>query len=130
MNRIINELLLLAGVRKMEVEPEPVDMAAVVAAVQQRLSYMIEQNQVEFVMPETWPTALGYAPWIEEVWANYISNGIKYGGTPPRLELGATVLNNANNQIQFWIHDNGSGLTRDETRPTIYAIHPTESGSS
>jgi hypothetical protein len=26
---------------------------------------------------------------VEEIWANYISNAIKYGGDPPRLELGA-----------------------------------------
>jgi len=114
MSRIIDELMLLAGVRKIETEPEPLDMTAIVANVQQRLSYIIEQKQVEFVIPDTWPIALGYAPWIEEVWANYISNGIKYGGSPPRLELGATASDNGNDLVHFWIRDNGSGLTPDE----------------
>ena len=34
---------------------------------------------------------IGYGPWIEEVWANYISNAIKYGGQKPCVELGAAV---------------------------------------
>ena len=112
MDRIIDELLLLASVRKEEVQAKPLDMANIVIAVQKRLEYMVEQHQVEFVLPDAWPIALGYAPWIEEVWANYISNGIKYGGTPPRLELGATVVDKT--EVRFWIRDNGPGLQTDE----------------
>jgi signal transduction histidine kinase len=51
---------------------------------------------------------MGYAPWIEEVWMNYISNGIKYGGKPPRLELGAECLSGG--AVRFWIRDNGVGV--------------------
>jgi signal transduction histidine kinase len=49
---------------------------------------------------------------VEEVWINYVSNGIKYGGRPPRVELGATPQ--ADGMIQFWVQDNGRGLTPDE----------------
>jgi signal transduction histidine kinase len=52
--------------------------------------------------------AMGYGPWLEEVWANYVSNGIKYGGTPPCLELGATMTGNG--RVRFWVRDNGPGL--------------------
>jgi two-component system sensor histidine kinase/response regulator len=62
--------------------------------------------------PETWPAALGYAAWVEEVWTNYISNAIKYGGTPPRIDLGATVQ--PDEMIRFWVKDNGRGLTPAE----------------
>lgn len=110
-SRIIEELLLLAGVRNMKVELEPLDMGAIVAEAKQRLAYLIDEHQVQFIVPDTWPVALGYSPWIEEVWANYIGNGIKYGGAPPRLELGATV---SDSLVHFWIHDNGPGLTADE----------------
>ena len=48
---------------------------------------MIKEYQPEVILPETWPVALGFEPWIEEVWANYLSNGLKYGGRPPRLEF-------------------------------------------
>ena len=59
-----------------------------------------------------WPIASGYAPWIEEVWVNYVSNAIKYGGRPPHIELGAT--RQANDTIRFWVRDNGGGLTLEE----------------
>jgi signal transduction histidine kinase len=58
---------------------------------------------------------VGYGPWIEEVWYNYILNGVKYGGSPPRLELGYDTAPGAAGIgfVRFWVHDNGSGLTVD-----------------
>ncbi|MEA3338766.1 MAG: ATP-binding protein, partial [Chloroflexota bacterium] len=41
-----------------------------------------------------------------------ISNAIKYGDQPPRVELGATVQ--ANDTLRFWVRDNGLGLTSEE----------------
>ena len=49
----------------------------------------LDPSGAEVIVPKEWPPALGYAPWVEEVWANYISNAIKYGGARPRVELGA-----------------------------------------
>jgi len=112
MSRIIDELLLLAGVRKMKVELKPLDMASIVAGAMQRLAGMIEKSQAEVTLPESWPVALGYGPWVEEVWANYLSNGIKYGDRPPRVELGGTTQSDG--KVRFWVRDNGPGLTPEE----------------
>jgi len=112
MSQIIDELLLLAEVRKEKTQIAPLDMAAIVAEAQGQLAQMIEANRVEISLPNTWPVALGYAPWIEEVWANYMSNAIKYGGLPPRLQLGAT--DQADGMIRFWVRDNGPGLTPED----------------
>jgi signal transduction histidine kinase len=56
--------------------------------------------------------ALGYAGWVEEVWVNYISNAIKYGNKPPRVELGATPQ--PDGMIRFWVRDNGPGLSPEQ----------------
>ena len=112
MFNIINALLLLASVRSQEVKKSALDMNEVIEQVQQRLAPMIEEYQGDIIMPAIWPIAQGYAPWIEEIWANYLSNGLKYGGKPPRLELGATPDDNG--YIHFWIRDNGKGLTKEE----------------
>jgi PAS domain S-box-containing protein len=108
MNNMIDELQLLAGIRKARVELKPLNMARIVAEAMQRLEYMIEEAQAQISQPEDWPVALGYAPWVEQVWVNYISNGIKYGGHPPRLRLGATARSDGT--IRFWVRDNGPGL--------------------
>ena len=60
---------------------------------------------------------MGYAPWVEEIWVNYLSNGLKYGGYPPRLELGGETL--PNDMIRFWISDNGQGLD-DEQQSNLF----------
>jgi two-component system sensor histidine kinase/response regulator len=112
--RIIDKLLLLAWVRKGQVDLTPVDMGAVVAQVRQSLASVIQQSQAELILPEQWPAVLGYQPWLEEVWANYLSNGLKYGSRPPRLELGATPQENG--LIRFWVRDNGSGLSPQDQR--------------
>jgi signal transduction histidine kinase len=110
MSRIIDELLLLAKVRKAEITLKPLDMAAILHEVQQRMAYVLHQFEVELILPERWPVVLGYAPWVEEIWTNYLSNAIKYGGHPPRIELGATVLDGTPEMVRFWVQDNGLGL--------------------
>lgn len=105
---IIEELLLLSSVRKQDVALQPVSMEEVVEQVLDRLAFMIEEHQAQIQLPKSWPMAMGYGPWLEEVWANYVSNGIKYGGTPPCLELGATMTGNG--RVRFWVRDNGPGL--------------------
>jgi len=137
MHTIINNLLLLASVRKMDVETQPVNMAEVVAGALERLSAVVKTQQAILTIPETWPVARGLALWVEEVWANYISNALKYGGRPdagipPHVELGYTVLSeeflvvdgvcpcpkskiqNPKSKLCFWVKDNGAGLTPDE----------------
>jgi signal transduction histidine kinase/HAMP domain-containing protein len=114
MGNIIDELLLLASVRKQEqVESRPLDMAPIVAEAQERLSSMLAQHQGEVNAPDEWPVAVGYGPWVQEVWVNYISNALKYGGRPPRVELGATAQDGT---VRFWVRDNGEGLTEEEQR--------------
>jgi len=110
MDRIIEELMILAGLRKAQVAMEPLDMAAVVAEARHRLNRMIEDYRAEVSLPDAsaWPVALGYAPWVEEVWVNYLNNAIKYGGQPPRVELGAAPRSNGT--ARFWVRDNGDGI--------------------
>ncbi len=109
--RIIHELLLLAGVRHQKIAVHPLDMDVIIREVESRLQHLHETGDVTILHPETWPQALGYAPWVEEVWFNYLSNGIKYGGEPTRLLLGATPL--PDGQVCFWVKDNGQGLSQE-----------------
>ena len=108
MKRIITSLLLFAEVSRAEAPLESVHMNRVVANVQARLSYMIQEQQAQIILPEAWPDAIGYEPWIEEVWANYLSNAIKYGGRPLRVELGASARSDG--MLRFWTRDNGPGI--------------------
>lgn len=113
MHSIINELLLLAHVRERSVETYPVDMAHVVNSAIKQMSPLFTKNLVQISVPEEWPLAMGYASWLEEVWINYLSNAMKYGGNPPEITVGFD--DPVDDMISFWVQDNGAGLTKAET---------------
>ena len=101
MDNIIDELLLLATVRGAEVKMAPVDMGTVIDQALGRLQHMVDESEAVVKLLDYWPEVSGYAPWLEEVWVNYLSNGIKYGGRPPRLELGAVAQ--PDGTTRFWV---------------------------
>ncbi len=115
MVKIIDELLLLASTRSQhEFATEPLAMPDVIAEALIPLRLSIEERQARVVLvePETWPKAIGHAAWVEEIWSNYISNAIKYGGEPPHIELGA--YRETDSHVRFWVRDNGAGLTPEQ----------------
>jgi two-component system sensor histidine kinase/response regulator len=115
---IITELLLLAEVRQADVEVAPVEMAPVVAEAQRRVAALLRDAGATITQPPVWPHALGHAPWIEEIWVNYLTNAVKYGGKPPVIEIGATAQGDG--VVRFWVRDNGAGLTA-ENQATLFA---------
>ncbi|OUD13975.1 sensor histidine kinase [Thioflexithrix psekupsensis] len=110
MTDIINALLLLATISKQDICLQPLDMAHIFAQVQTRLALMLAQSGGELIVPERWPLALGYAQWVEEVWANYVSNALKYGGHPPRVTIKTELRHQ---EVVFWVEDNGPGLSEE-----------------
>ncbi len=117
MDNIVDSLLLLSEVRKVDAPMEPVKMDGVIQNVRKRLGYMTREHRGRLVAPKAWPLALGYGPWIEEVWANYISNALKYGGPSPRIEVGATPQQDG--MIRFWTRDHGPGIL-PEARASLF----------
>jgi PAS domain S-box-containing protein len=111
---IIDELMLLAQMRRSEVKLEPIDTPRILNEAMSRLRFMINQYSatIEIANPENIPVALGYAPWVEQVWINYISNAMKYGGTPPWVELGGVPT--PDGRVRFYVRDNGKGLSPDK----------------
>jgi signal transduction histidine kinase/DNA-binding response OmpR family regulator len=110
MNHIIEALLLLAGVRGMgSVEVDAIDMGEIIAEVLSRLDFTLKQHNTRVTLAVEWPPVLGYGPWIEEIWYNYLLNGVKYGGNPPTLQLGYDLPEPG--IVRFWVKDNGPGVT-------------------
>ena len=111
MNNVITELLFLSSMRSENIQVGELDNRRILTEVLKRLRYQIRETDAKITMPSQWPSALGYAPWVEEVWLNYISNGLKYGGNdekPPILKLGAK--SEGNGMVRFWVVDNGPGI--------------------
>jgi two-component system, sensor histidine kinase and response regulator len=110
---IIESLLLLAGTsRHKQLLLEPFDMGYVINKVKERLELSLREGDVSLQEPPSWPFISGYPAWVEEIWVNYISNALKYGGKPPQIELGMDCDDPAH--VRFWVRDNGPGLSAEE----------------
>lgn len=105
----VDDLLLLARAEHGEVEAKPLDMETIVADAARRVEELRVRVGGQIETPPRWPQALGHAPWIEEVWVNLLSNGLKYGGPSPVLTLGADA---SAERARFWVDDRGPGLTQ------------------
>jgi PAS domain S-box-containing protein len=108
MSQIIDSLLKLSTIRKEDIKLTPIDSAKILEEAIKRLEKQISESKTTLSKPEKWPVAMGNPQWIEEVWFNLISNGIKYGGTPPEIILGYDE--SSPTSCMFWIRDNGNGL--------------------
>jgi two-component system sensor histidine kinase/response regulator len=117
MDSIIRELLLLASVRKEDVDRQPIMMGGVVQQAFTRLSHMTDRYHPQILLPDAWPNTVGYAPWVEEVWVNYLSNAMKYGGEPPVLRLQSDIL--PDGMVCFSVIDNGAGLN-ESARASLF----------
>ena len=125
MDKIIDNLLLFAKVSNTEVPVEAVDMSVVLENVLERMRPLIKEYQVQIDAPASWPVAIGYGPWIEEVWANYFSNAIQYGGKPPHVELGASLQ--PDGIARYWMRDNGRGISMRDQEQLFTAYSPVDS---
>ncbi len=113
MTETVDALLRFAQLRSIDdVEVERLDMPTIVDSTLRRLSAAIDKAEAKIALPDRWPTAIGYPIWVEEIWTNYISNAIKYGGQPPRIELGASA--DTAPMARYWVRDNGAGLTEQQ----------------
>lgn len=110
MRSIIDSLLLFAQVGNAEAEINPIQMRDLAEQVKRGLKHEIEARGAEVIVEgEDWPVAQGHESWVEQVWANYLSNALKYGGSPPKVTLGWSM--GSDGDPHFWVQDNGPGLT-------------------
>jgi signal transduction histidine kinase len=113
MHAIIDSLLLLAKVRKDDNLPlEKISLEHAAREAFHRLTPLASERHAHIHFSGYWPAVLGHEQWVEEVWANYLSNAIKYGGDSPNIEIGATDL--ANGYVKCWVADSGVGLSSEQ----------------
>ena len=113
MNSVIDEMMLLVHVRdEDDLKITPLDMGSIFSEALGRLAYVIERRQAEIVAPDRWPDALGYAPWVEEVWYVYISEALRLNVHPLRITVGA--VEQAGGVVRFWVRIDDHNLTPDQ----------------
>jgi signal transduction histidine kinase len=111
-NRMISELLVLATIRRSApVVRREIDVRRTLMQAIDHVSVLGEALGASITWTDPIPPACGHAAWVEEVWVNYLSNAVKYGGTPGRVECGAEERDE---EIRYWVRDHGPGVPTEE----------------
>ncbi len=105
MVRMIDQLLYLTQVREETAPRDTVYVSQVLDAVALRF----DNDRAAIQFPTDLPPAWGHAPWLEEVFANLISNALKYRhpDRAPHIQIRAAVNGT---RVRYEVIDNGVGI--------------------
>lgn len=107
----LDYLLLMADAYSQPYTPQELDMKEIVLEIQAEMQEAIQQKKAEMRIPDEWPPVWGHPLWVKKIWEIYLQNALRYGGRPPRIDLGCAQ---EEEQVKFWINDNGPGLIAEE----------------
>jgi len=115
MNELIDAHLMLACSNYSEIKDnmKDLDMSCIFGKVLTGLEPLISKSSAEITGPKSWPKIFGFDLWVEEVLTNYISNAIKYGGSPPTVRVKAQTLE-GDGGVRVSVYDNGAGLSQEQ----------------
>jgi signal transduction histidine kinase len=121
MNKMIDQLLWLARLRDPDDSMEVVPIKPVVDVALARFTDQIASRKIAVTVSATMPDAFGHEQWVEEIFANLISNAIKYMGdkTPaPRIEISGSAQAGHGRYV---VRDTGLGV-KPEDQKRLFAI--------
>jgi PAS domain S-box-containing protein len=111
---IIQEILLLSSVSKENISMSSVDFKKIINEAIKRNTELIEKRLATILVSENFENLISYGPWIEEVFYNLISNALKYGGNPPKIEIFCQRINL--DCIKYIVKDNGPGISEENKK--------------
>lgn len=111
MSDMVYNMLSFARARKHEMLAVPTDLRFVLEAALNRLAPACAAASAEIRIEGEWLTVLGQEAWLVEVFANLMSNALKYGGSPPMVVITGQPLGDG--RFQCSVSDNGCGLTAE-----------------
>ena len=109
MGRLIDDLLDFSRMGRAELRHAPVDMAALVQAVQRELEPDTQGRAIEWRIGPL-PKVQGDAALLRQVWANLLANALKYSRPrqPAIIEVGCE--RDKPEETIFYVRDNGVGF--------------------
>ena len=110
MDKLITDLLALSRVTRSEMNLFRIDMKTMADSIFHEIASKSEKDSVSFSIGEL-PDAFADPTLMRQVWANLISNALKY--TKPKNKREITVTGRSENGITFYeIKDNGVGFNQ------------------
>lgn len=127
MGQLIDDLLTFSRIGRKDIIMDKLDMTRIVAEVRDELMSLDPNQNIEFKINELLP-AIGDPAAIKQVWANLISNAIKYSAKKEKaiIEIGSSANGSYNH---YYIKDNGTGFDmqyKDKLFGVFQRLHSNE----
>lgn len=122
------QLLHLAKLRDAQASVTPLNMNQAAESASSSYKPALKEKNITLHIEPNMPAALGHAAWVEEVFANLISNAIKYMGNPPQPTITIQAIKQTG-MVRYEVCDTGIGIkTEDQTRlfEMFTRLHPAE----
>jgi signal transduction histidine kinase len=109
MKLLLDELLEMSRIGRVETPPVRVSLMEVVAEALDTLAGVISEQKVAVHLPDTDLMLFGDRPRLCQIWQNLIENAVKYScdASILRIELG---VRQENGETVFFVRDNGIGI--------------------
>jgi len=109
MDGLINAILKLSREGRRTLQPEPVDLARVLAQSAASLKHQLDEAGATIELPATAPTLVTDRLALEQVIGNLLDNAVKYlaPGRPGRIVVG---VEHAAGRVRVTVGDNGRGI--------------------
>jgi len=111
MDKLINDLLTLSQISRIENPYESVEMSELVKSAVERIKFDIEKHKVDLKIQADMPTILCDPIKIGEVFLNLINNAVKFSSRnkkeKPKVEVGYADKGDFH---EFYVKDNGIGI--------------------
>lgn len=114
MSQLINDLLALSRISRLEEPFEMTDMQEVLDTVLERIEFDIREKKVQLLIPHRLPCIKCNRTKITEVFLNLINNAIKFSSkenaSDPIVEVGFIEEESF---FRFYVKDNGIGIDKE-----------------
>jgi len=113
MDKLINAILQLSRQGRRELNPESIDLGALIRATSASIQHQFAETGGEFEVHGVLPTIYADRLALEQIFGNLIDNAIKYGvaDRPPRIEVSGVERRG---WVTIRITDNGRGIARED----------------
>ncbi len=126
MKRLIAELLELSRIGRVREPRRPIPMRELVEEVLAELHGQIELKRARIHVANTLPTVVGERTRLRQVWANLITNALRFcrPEVPPEIEIGARE--ESPGVVAFFVRDNGIGIAPEHQEKVFEVFYRVE----
>lgn len=121
MSQLIDDLLAFSRLNRTEMRTAQIDMQYLVTSICKELVPQQEQNRIDIKI-DTLTPSIGDPSLIKQVWANLISNAIKFSSkqAQAKIEIGCTPNET---ETVYFVRDNGAGFDMNYAHQLFGVFH-------